>query len=237
MAQVPMLIYCADGNARFAQIAIDAGFRYGAQLPNTVYHPVYFADQNWRNPNREAYMAALAKHRPEMATVLDWEQESQLDEVLDWAEEAALSVQKILIVPKVVGGIGHLPRSIGGKPVVLAYSVPTKFSGTNVPLWEFRGWPVHLLGGQPHRQIEIWRYLHNVVSTDGNYAQMMAVRYNEFWSSGGWHELCNHDGHIENDAPYKAFEHSCKNIMAAWGYLVDTRPPGAGPLGAGAGRR
>jgi len=31
----PDLIYCADGNSRYAQIAIDNGWYYGAQMPNT----------------------------------------------------------------------------------------------------------------------------------------------------------------------------------------------------------
>lgn len=83
------LIYCAAGNARFAQIAIDAGFLYGAQLPGTTYHPIWFADQNWKKPDRTKYMAALAEHRPHMASVLDLERADQLDEVLSWAEEAA----------------------------------------------------------------------------------------------------------------------------------------------------
>ena len=54
------LIYCGGGNAKFAQIAIDAGFLYGAQLPSTVYHPLHFADQNWKRPDREKYMKAVA---------------------------------------------------------------------------------------------------------------------------------------------------------------------------------
>ena len=87
---VPVLIYCADGNKRLAQIAIDAGFRYGARLPaRGPHHPVFFADQDWKAPDRARYMTELAEHRPVMATVLDWEQMEQRDEVLSWAEEAA----------------------------------------------------------------------------------------------------------------------------------------------------
>lgn len=149
----PALIYCADGNARFAEIAVNAGFLYGAQLPpRGLPYPPYFADQNWKNPNRERYMSELAKHRPFMASVLDWERAEQLPEVLDWAEDAAQFVDVVMIIPKVLGGIAKLPRRIGGKPVRLGYSVPTKFGGTAVPYSEFYGWPVHLLGGNPHRQ-------------------------------------------------------------------------------------
>lgn len=223
----PVLIYCADGNERFADIAIEAGFRYGAQLPNTVYHWPYFADQDWRNSDRQRYMAALAKHRPHMATVLDWEHENQLPEVLAWAEEAAQYVEQVLVVPKVIGGIGSLPRVVGGKSVTLAYSVPTKYGGTQVPIWEFIGWPVHLLGGSPQRQMEVAMYLDDVVSIDGNMANLMATRNCQFWVPGTatyasnrwWPSLREANGGklVEgDDLIYEAFRRSCENIIAAW---------------------
>lgn len=214
--RVPELIYCASGNRRFATIAIEAGFKYGAQLPpRGLPFPPYFADQNWKAPDRARYMTELEKHRPFVASVLDWERADQLSEVLGWAEDAARFVEVVMIIPKVIGGVDQLPRVIGGKPVRLGYSVPSKFSGTTVPLYEFIGWPVHLLGGSPKKQIYLSAFF-NVVSADGNYAQKMAVRYNEFWDSGRWHELSDHGGKVENDAPYEAFRRSCENIMAMW---------------------
>lgn len=207
------LIYCANGNARFAQIAIDAGFLYGAQLPGTVYHPIYFADQDWNKPDRAKYMGALSEHRPYMASVLDWEQPGELPEVLLWAEEAAQYVEVVMIIPKVQGGIDRLPRVIGGRPVRLGYSVPTKFGGTELPAWEFIGWPVHLLGGSPHRQMELSTYM-NVASADGNYHGLKARKWCEYWEApGSW--VSGGVG-AEHDAIYRAFEISCKNIMEAW---------------------
>lgn len=212
----PVLIYCADGNAEFARIAVETGFRYGAQLPpRGLPFPPYFADQNWKTPNRERYIAELAKHRPFMASVLDWEQSEQLSEVLGWAEDAAQFVEVVMIIPKVIGGVSKLPRTIGGKSVRLGYSIPTKFGGTPVPLAEFVGWPVHLLGGSPKKQRRLSGFL-NVVSVDGNYAQKMAVRYNEFWNGREWCELSNYGGKVENDAPYEAFRRSCQGIMEMW---------------------
>lgn len=153
MASYPELVYCANGNKRFAQIAIDAGFTYGAQLPGTVYFAPKFVDQNWKNPNRDKYMACLAEHKPRMATVLDLEHDHQLPEVLEWAEEAAQHVtEAVLIIPKAQGIVPSLPRVIGDKQVRLAYSVPTRYGGSSLPLWDFIGWPVHLLGaGQRSR--------------------------------------------------------------------------------------
>ena len=146
---IPQLIWCADGNKSHSDLAVASGWFYGARLPakGLADHPLHFADQNWKEPDRAAYMKAIAQHRPIMATVLDWEREEQWPEVLDWAEEAAQHVvESILIIPKVPGMLGQIPRTIGGKPVRLAYSVPTTYGGSPVPLWEFAGWSVHLLG-------------------------------------------------------------------------------------------
>jgi hypothetical protein len=205
------IIYCANGNRRFAQIAIEAGMTYGAQLPGTVYFRPEFADQDWKKPNRAAYMAALARHQPRMATVIDWERADQLPDVLSWAEEAAQYVETVIIIPKVLGGIPRLPRRIGGAAVRLGYSVPTAYGGTELPLWEFAGWPVHLLGGSPHRQLHVAHYL-EVVSADGNYANRKATQFCEYWNGARWLPVRP----VQEDAPYEAFRRSCKNIMAAW---------------------
>lgn len=234
------LIYCAGGNPRFYAIARDAGFLYGVQLPDTVYGPLHFADQDWKAPDRARYMAALAQHRPHMATVLDWEREAQLSEVLNWAEEAAQFVNVVVIVPKVIGGIGRIPARIGGADVRLGYSVPTRYGGTDVPIWEFGARPVHLLGGSPQRQMQYALHGLNVQSADGNYAQRMALTSCQFWEPGTahyarnryWPRLEEADGSAwGQDAPYEAFRRSCRNIARAW------RGGGAGIPGLGGGSR
>lgn len=204
------------------------GFRLGVRLPDTVYFPPWFCDQDWHRPNRATYMAGLAHHRPTVATVLDWERLEQLPEVLDWAEEAAGYCRRVVIVPKVMGGIDHLPRWIGAADIVLGYSVPTRYGGTSLPIWEFAGWPVHLLGGSPQRQMQTYLHLRpiaEVVSADGNMAQKLAVGQCQFWVDGTahgannrwWPTLAEADGERwAGDAPYEAFRRSCVNIKAAW---------------------
>ena len=218
------LIYCAGGNRRFDEIAKDAGFLLGAQLPKAkVYFPIHFADQNWKNPDMRQYMAALAQHRPHMASVIDLEKDEQLHEVLSWAEEAAQWVSVVMIIPKVFGIIPRLPRRIAGAEVRLGYSVPTSHGGTEVPVWEFDGWPVHLLGGSPQAQMRLTHYL-RVTSVDGNMANKMATSRCQFWVPGNakakdryWPTLSEADGkRWEADAPYEAFRRSCVNIVEAW---------------------
>lgn len=216
----PTLIYCAGGNARLARIAIETGFKYGARLPDTVYGPLYFADQDWKLPNREAYVTAVAHHQPRMAVALDLEQPSQFDEVLSWTEDLAQHVDTVVLVPKYFGAIESLPRTVGGAEIRLGYSVPTRYGGTQVPIWEFADWPVHLLGGSPHKQAEIARYL-DVRSVDGNLASKMALQkccYYQPWRPrhprGYWAPL--DEPEKREGAPYRAFWLSCVNIARYW---------------------
>jgi hypothetical protein len=229
------IVYCGDGYQRFAEIAIDNGFRYGSCLPHRgLNYPIWFADQDWKKPEREAYILALKKVRPHLACVLDWESPTQLGEVLGWAEDAALYVDKVIVIPKTTGGISQLPPVVGGKPVLLGYSVPTKYGGTSVPVWEFYNWPngVHLLGGSPQAQMNLFRYFPpgTVYSVDGNMAQSLANRNCQFWTSGNsryarnrwWPTLKEADGRkwgdgsSSADGHYEAFRRSCINIMKAW---------------------
>jgi len=215
---VPVLIYCAGNNPAFDTIAHAAGFKLGVQLPNNKPSTgdVFFIDQNWKAPVKDAYMQSLKQHQPVMATVLDLERTEQLDEVLSWAEEAAQHVHHVVIIPKAFGIISQLPKNIGGSQVVLGYSVPTRYGGTSVPTWEFTGWPVHLLGGNPKKQYVLSKYL-NVISVDGNYANMCATKFCKWFDGRKWHKLKNDNGDLwGKDAPYECFRRSCEGIISMW---------------------
>ena len=160
-----------------------------------------------------------------MATVLDWERDEQLPEVLSWAEEASQHVREsVLIVVKVVGGVERLPRVVNGRRVVLAYSVPTSYGGSPLAIWEFAGWPVHLLGGSPQKQLRLYGYFSvqsDVVSADGNMAHQQAHRC-RFWSrrktaKGHWVQLAEAGDDRAEGANLAAFRRSLANIRVAWG--------------------
>jgi hypothetical protein len=226
----PEIIYCADGNARFAKIAIEAGFTYGAQLPNTVYFQPDFTDQNWNSPDLERYVEAVAQYRPRLATILDWQRWSQLGTVMQWAWAIAPYVQEaIIVIPKVRflrnGWQDYIPRAIRGIEVRFGYSIPTRFGGTTVKLTGFLERPIHLLGGSPIVQGQL-AGLHlngccqlfesprlEVASVDGNYHQLMATKYNRFFVPGGsarygrnrfWPTLKEADGKKWGDGSAKA---------------------------------
>lgn len=217
------LIYCAAGNPRFMQIAVDAGWLPGGRLPATMYHAPYFADQDYRKPNRDKYVAAIAKHKPKVATVIDWQNGVEFSEVMAWAEEVAAHVETVIIIPKIQGTVARVPFAVGGKPVRLGYSVPTSYGGTPLAYQEFGRRPVHLLGGNPFKQVRLAHIL-NVVSADTNYHQLMATRFNQFLAlekdtrakEWRWPRLREVGLGTDVDAPYLAFELSCRHIMTMW---------------------
>ena len=168
-------------------------------------------------------MTALEKHRPRVATVMDYECENQFSEVMSWAEEAARWCELVVIIPKVPGTIGCIPDRVNGADVVLGYSVPTAYGGTAVPVWEFGRRPIHLLGGSPQKQLDLARYL-NVVSADGNMAHQQAHR-GRFWGrkkgpKGHWRQLSETGDTRVEGANLEAFRMSLAEISEAWGKRV-----------------
>ncbi len=180
-------------------------------------------------------MTALAKHRPAVATVLDWEHEEQLPEVLGWAEEAAQNVSEaVVLIPKVPGGVHLLPRQINSRRVVLGYSVPTSYGASPLGLWEFAGWPVHLLGGQPHKQMLCYSYLRGiaeVVSADGN-AACQQCHKGRFWSArkspvvrSHWWQLREAGDERTQDVNLECLRRSLVGIREAWISNTSLTPP------------
>jgi len=236
----PTLIYCAKKN-KFAPIALEYGFEYGAQLPNSVYERPYFADQKFKKPNRGRYLAALEKYRPRLATVLDIDRIEQVEDVLSWASDASKLVSDaIILIPKALGVIDCLPREINGLEVRLGYSVETTHGKTDVDVHDFMGWPIHLLGGNPNEQLRLahpffddrGRYVQLAVkSVDCNYHQKSAVKWCQFLDMATtdkqsslfgykaptkWVQLKEIGLGDIPDAPYEAFRRSCATLAKLW---------------------
>jgi len=217
------LYFCAGDNRRFAEIAIASGLRYGSQLPSRVHFPIEFADQDWRKPNQEGYIAALHELQPKVCTVLDWEHYEQLEEVLDWADQATAVVDTVIIIPKVWNALSAIPEQINGKEVRLGIPCGPQ-QQTAPPLWEFGSRPVHVLGGQPHRQMQLAHYL-NVRSVDCSTTAFMARTKCAYWTpvkdrrakGRHWAQLQEVGlGDYGKDAMYEAFKRSCENVIRGW---------------------
>lgn len=220
------LIYCGQCNKRLNELAIQTGLLFGERLPikcNPTCE-VYFADQDWKNPDLPSYKRTVIEKGVQVCTVLDWERAEQKDEVFGWAEELAPYVKRLVIIPKVSGTIDEVPESIGGTEVILGYSVPTKYGATLVPIGEFGNKKVHLLGGSPRKQLDLYDKM-NVVSVDCNYISMKATKFCEFWTNKKgytreWIAVKDVLGAKLNDNLYTAFFLSCVNYVEAWNNKV-----------------
>jgi hypothetical protein len=216
------LIYCAGGNPRLSQIAVEEGFLIGFRSDYAApAHPISFVDVEYRNPNFMAHLETVKKHRPKYATVPDLSEKAvSRDDVaraIQQAERLAPYCEIPLIVPKLSGQLGMIPTEYA-----IGYSIPTSYGGAQYPLWELSGRKVHLLGGSPRKQLEIYRYLScfaEVISADGNYAQLMATRFAEFWNGKKWIEHPKMKTG-DKDLYFECWRWSCQHIYQDWKKLT-----------------
>jgi hypothetical protein len=216
----PTLIYCAGGNAKLTQIAYEEGWALGCRSDKWHYpYPLEFVDIDYKKPDFEAHLKRVAKERPKFATVPDLSDKevSELDIERAVAQANRLKdyCEIVLVVPKLSGQIEMLPAELA-----IGYSVPTSYGGAQFPIWELTGRRVHLLGGNPHEQIKLYRYIQSigqVLSCDGNLAQKIAVERCKFWRQGGRNGGQWIDWPVVGDSQYyQAFRESCRNIRQAW---------------------
>lgn len=220
------LIYCAGDNERLSRIAFESGFLIGIRSGRSSHDfPVSFVDIEYKRPNFEKHLKAVAKHRPKYATVLDLSEEcvskQDIARALMQYEQLASYCQIPFIVPKLHGQVALLPAD-----VAIGYSIPTSYGGAkDVKLWEMEGRRIHLLGGSPQKQIEIYKTLSlcaQVMSADGNMAQLMATQFAKYWD-GDWVEHPQR-GTNTPDLYLDCWRRSCTNIRRAWGKVVDLMP-------------
>ena len=223
------LVYCSGGNNTYMALATSLGWHAGVRSGATIYasaRPLSLLDIAYQRPDWAAHLAIARIEHPALAAVPDVMRPADLGATFARAGAIAPHCDAVLIIPK-CRIIDQLPRAIGGTPVVLGYSVPSTYGGTPLPVWEFRGWPVHLLGGTPRRQIDLARYL-DVVSADGNMAQKLAHRGLAYDERGHprlmirWEDKPSPPG-----MPARALARSLVNIAALWrqaGYILEERP-------------
>jgi len=232
------LIFCLGGNRSYMAMARAAGWWPGARLPAALYpdhFPLAFADQDWRKfdgllpPDPlyqrayHRYLAAISVAKPTMASVIDWEEQRPLSEVLTWAHAVSPSVETVMIIPKVPGAIDQIPRTIGGVPVTLGFSVPTPHGATSCLPDEFSGWRTHLLGGSVLDQLRWAPVLlaagADVRSADGNSFHHAAGHGTYFDGQ----RFVNHGPHAT--ATIEAMRRSLVTIPQAWraaGWTITT---------------
>ena len=140
-----------------------------------------FMDNDWHDYDHDKHLWILRKYNPVYATTRDLVTKEQakaagvvwysLEETLEHARQvAAAGVDNVIMIPKYTACLDALPESIGGKRVVLGYSVQSSYGGTEIPIEAFRGRPIHLLGGSWTNQRAYLDLMgEDVVSLDNNH--------------------------------------------------------------------
>jgi hypothetical protein len=192
-------------------IAIENGWFPGARYTNlrdvksVPFQKIGFLDIDWKNYDFSKHMEIASAINPKLTIARDVESIFELDNILMEAEQLSKYSSLVAIVPKDIKLADRLEELIPNE-FILAYSVPTKYGGTCIPVKCFER-PVHLLGGRPDTQ----RYLANklkVISFDCNRFTFDA-RYGDYF-----------DGEIFRPHPKGGYERcledSIKNINALW---------------------
>lgn len=129
------------------------------------FRDIGFLDIDWKNYSFDKHLEITEKHQPRLTMARDIECIFQLDSILKEAEALSKFSKQVAVVPKDTNLNNRLNELIP-KEFILAYSVPTRYGGTEVSIESFDR-PVHLLGGRPDTQRDLANHL-NVYSIDCN---------------------------------------------------------------------
>lgn len=224
MSQPPVPIYTCGDNDKFVQITLEVGgWLIGMRSDKTACAPISFMDVNYKKPDFNRHLAMVKEHLPRFAVVPDLSNEYVSKEdvlrALHQAEQLTPYCETVLIVPKLAGQLAMIPPDF-----VIGYSVPSENGEALYYPWQhLRGRRVHILGGSPHFQMRLYRFLQGkstINSVDGNMAQKMG------WLCKYWSRQCSnwveHPLKAENpderhpDLPYECVRLSLENIRDAW---------------------
>ncbi len=176
------LIYCAGDNKRLTTIAAQAGFKIGIRSGRSSHgYPVTYVDIEYKRPNFEKHLKAVREHRPKYATISDLSSTEvsaeDIKRALAQYQQLANYCEIPLLVPKLPEQLPLIPTGIA-----LGWSIRTSYGGVSERMkpWHFEGRRVHLLGGSPQEQIDLFKKLSlcaEVMSADGNMAQLLATQW------------------------------------------------------------
>lgn len=217
------LIYTAANNARLLALCEQAnwlaGFR-SDKYPVASATSIQFIDVRYTSPNFARHLELVKRFRPLYAIVPDLSEQAvsreDVKRALCQAETLAPYCNTTFIVPKLSGQLELLPKD---QPI--GYSVPSRYGGAHYVLQELAGRQVHLLGGSPHQQLILYRYIScyaTIKSVDGNMFQRMSG-YGKYWYRGRW---LKHPAHGQGACiSYDCVARSLHNIRQAWLSLFD----------------
>lgn len=176
------------------RVASQSRWKYGIRNDYTPYDDVYMLDILWENYDWIAYLELVQQLRPTIAMVADYIHPRQRRQMLSQIEDLRHKVDVIACCPKFAGAAHHIPNDVR-----LAISIPTTYAGYLPPILDIWNREVHLLGGNPHRQLSYAMTAKTVnakvKSIDGNY-HIRKAGLGQYFMDGRWVQV---RGHIISD--------------------------------------
>ena len=166
------------------------GWLVGSELSYIGHHENHgrtldFIDMAWDEPKPDELLSACMKHEPKYAIAGDYEHvddgETVGEPIETVNERAELLTQWIdypIVVPHRPGEPAKVPEC-----ALVGYSTPTRYGGTEAPMWEYQGKDVHVLGGTMNNIKLVIDHLGDCInSIDTNTMHRDATQYGEYWS-------------------------------------------------------
>jgi hypothetical protein len=183
---------------RAAQHGWFPGARYTNLRTIKKFRRIGFLDIDWKRYCFQTHLNALIKTRPVLTVARDVVSLRDLDKVKSEVDEILKYASYAILVPKDRRFERAHVENLSDR-VILGYSVPTGYGGTELPVDFFEG-PVHLLGGNPLSQRQLGEVM-NVISFDNNNITI-AARFGKYFdgksqkvhsSRGRFYEDCIFD--------------------------------------------
>lgn len=130
------------------------------------YPSLGFLDIDWKHYDLDAHVRAAEKTRPHITIARDIENIDDLECILSEADRLLDFSERVAVVPKDVKFNETGIASLMPARFMLAYSVPSRYGGTDVQPHHFDR-ETHLLGGSPAKQLDLANKL-QVYSLDCN---------------------------------------------------------------------
>lgn len=212
--QSPDLI--TTGRPDLTTIAAEYGWLRGSRLDDVGRYEkrdveLDFIDLHWEDPKPEELLEAAMRHRPKYAIAGDYDGQNY-DEINERAAQLRQYAENVIVVPHEPGEVNRVPDW-----AIVGYSTPTKYAGTDAPVWEYYDRDVHILGGKVDQVQELYGYLGDeIVSIDMNSYHRAATEFAKWWgkSSPSWNKLATPTARPENAV--RAYENSLLNIDYAF---------------------
>ena len=203
--------WMTTGRPELTEIAARYGWLRGSRLDDIGRYEMRdisldFIDLHWEDPDFVGLLEACERHRPKYAIAGDYD--GDIEEINERADQLRPYVQNVIVVPHKPGEVSEVPDWC-----VVGYSTPSKYAGTDAPVWEYYGRDVHILGGTVDQAREVLGYLgDDVVSVDCNSHHNGATLFAKWWgkTSPSWNPLPA--AHPGDENPIRAYENSMLNI-------------------------